>query len=118
MAGGGLQLFSIRGIPVVLDLTALLLIIFYAFSLSSFGLVVALGVAVGILLSILIHELAHALIGTWLGAQVAGIRLHLLGGATYFARKPASYPKDVIISLVGPASNLVLWQLLEFAQDR
>ncbi|MEI6046917.1 MAG: site-2 protease family protein, partial [Chloroflexota bacterium] len=72
-----------------------------------------LGVALGIVISILIHEMAHALIGSWLGAKVIGIRLHVLGGVTFFSHKPPSYFKDMLISLAGPASNIALWQICE-----
>lgn len=117
-SGAGLRLFNVRGIPVDLDATALLLIAFYAFSIgSSAGLVVGLVVAIGIVVSILIHELAHALVGSLVGAKVAGIRLHVLGGATFFASKPPSYFKDMLISIAGPASNFVLWQVCQLAAN-
>jgi tetratricopeptide (TPR) repeat protein len=75
---------------------------------SGFGLIGG-GMLVGLLLSILIHELAHAIVGMSLGATVVGIRLDFFGGATYFSHRPPSYLKDILISLAGPASNLMLW---------
>src|SRR5690349_18539877 len=115
-SGAGFRLFTLRGIPVDLDITALLLIVLYAFSISgSSVLVVGIGVAVGIVVSILIHEVYNALVGSFLGAQVAGIRLHVLGGATFFAHRPPSYIKDVLTTAAGPASNFALWKIFELA---
>jgi Zn-dependent protease len=114
-SGAGIRLFYLRGIPVDLDATALILILFYAVSIASgSGLLVGIGVALGIVLSILIHEISHALVGSSLGARVAGIRLHVLGGATFFAYRPSSYWKDMLTTAAGPASNFVLWQLFQW----
>ncbi len=114
--GAGLRLFTFRGVPVELDIFAIFLIAIYAFSIGNgVGLGVGLAVSLGIFGSILVHEISHAVIGTWMGARVTGIKLNVLGGATYFASKPASYPKDMFISLAGPASNLILWQICDIA---
>ncbi len=111
------RLFYFRGVPVEISLLGLLFIGLYILPSATgggAGLTTGVVLGVGVMLSILIHELAHAASGMAMGASVIGIQLNLLGGVTYFAAKPASYFKDILVSLAGPASNLLLWKLCEF----
>ena len=118
MFGKRIRLFKIKNVPVEISLLALLLIGFNALPLlleTAFGMGSGLGlilfiIMLGIFVSVFIHELAHAVVGMGLGSTVTGIYLNFLGGVTYFAARPPAYFKDLLIFLVGPLSNFVLWQ--------
>jgi Zn-dependent protease len=70
-------------------------------------------IIIGLLLSILLHELGHAFVGRLFKAQVSHIELTGLGGIAHFERSlPASAFARSMISLAGPAVNLVLWLAL------
>ena len=58
--------------------------------------------------SVLIHELAHALEGTHRGADVGGITLFLLGGATAMHAADKRARDEFAIAAIGPWSNIVL----------
>ena len=88
-----MRLFSVRGIPVRIDLGWLLIVAFIAWSLASgyFPHVLpsrsaaaywAEGLVAALLLfaSVLLHELAHALVAIRHGVAVGGITLHIFGG--------------------------------------
>ena len=109
-----LRLFHFRGVPFEVSLLSLFVAGFVGETYSSTPVVSAL-VGLGFLVSIALHELAHALVGSRLGAKVSHVELNFLGGATYFSRKPPGYYRDIATSLAGPLTNLVLWQMFEFA---
>ena len=64
---------------------------------------------VGILfVSILIHELGHALWARWYG-MTPSIEIHLFGGtARYTGTKQLTHGQNLMISLAGPVSNILL----------
>lgn len=70
------------------------------------GLAAATAVLFG--LSVLVHELAHALEGTHRGAEVAGITLFVLGGATALRGGDRRARDEFAIAAIGPWSNVVL----------
>lgn len=113
-----IRLFTVKNIPVEISIYSLvfmgiLVLPVAGFSMMGGGWILLIGLFLGFAGSILIHELAHALVGTAMGAVVSGIQLNMLGGVTFFAKKPPSYFKDIIIALAGPVSNLVLWKGFE-----
>lgn len=118
MTGANFKLFNFFGVPVNISLFSFLITAILVFPIAErHGAVVATGVVVGLLLSILLHEMAHAFVGMRVGAKVLGIQLDMLGGATLFQHKAPSYFKDVAISISGPATNFILWQLLEWGYN-
>lgn len=71
-------------------------------------LVLSLAVGVSLVVSVALHEIGHALVARASGAHVDHIALTLWGGhTTYRARRVGSLP-SVLISLAGPAVNLVI----------
>ncbi|WP_193104555.1 site-2 protease family protein [Brachybacterium sp. FME24] len=77
-------------------------------SVSSTGVLLALGIAVFMIVSVLIHEAAHALSAHGFGATVDHIALTLWGGHTQYRSESMSAPASVVISLSGPIANLLL----------
>lgn len=113
-----IRLFTIKNIPVEISLYGLIFMAIIVLPLTGSSLgggnwILPVGLLLGIFLSILIHELAHALVGKAFGATVTGVQLNMLGGVTFFAQKPPSYFKDIVISLAGPLSNFILWKGFE-----
>ncbi|AMD88052.1 peptidase M50 [Actinomyces radicidentis] len=81
-------------------------------------LLVVLGTVLGVAVSVMLHELAHGLTGTALGRRPVRYELYLWGGQTTFGPARGWRPwKDVLTSLAGPATNLLLWFLLRRLVD-
>ena len=120
--GGKFELMKIARIPVLVDVTFIVLIVLWgsgylqagSTQMLSAGIVVVIGLAA----SILIHEFAHAFSGRYFGTRVAAVELNGLGGLCYWA---SSLPRNawarIAISLAGPASNLVLWLIFDQLAD-
>lgn len=71
-------------------------------------LMLSLAVGVSLVVSVALHEIGHALVARASGAHVDHIALTLWGGhTTYRARRVGALP-SVLISLAGPAVNLVI----------
>ncbi|MDO4244373.1 MAG: site-2 protease family protein [Actinomyces sp.] len=118
----GWVLGRVGGAPVVVAPTSLLLGALIAASwyplvssaLAGFGTLTVLSVVgltvAGVALSVTLHELAHGMAGTALGRGPVRYELYLWGGRTSFGPSQSWRPwKDVLTSLSGPATNLVLW---------
>ena len=119
---GSAQVGRIFGIPIVLDVTFILLVVLYGMhhftsgNLAgiSYGVVLVAGVA----FSILLHELGHALAARIWRVPTAYIELNGLGGLCHFARSmPIDRVANIVMLLAGPAANLLLWQVFSNAGD-
>ena len=112
----------IGGALVVISPTSLLLGLLIAGSwyplvsaaLGPFGtatvLLVVVATVLGVAASVLLHELAHGMAGTLMGRRPTRYELYLWGGRTSFG--PAdewTAWKDLVTSLSGPATNLLIW---------
>ncbi|HVR79056.1 MAG TPA: site-2 protease family protein [Acidimicrobiia bacterium] len=58
--------------------------------------------------SVLIHEVAHALVGRFRGAEVQGIILFPIGGATRLMGLPESSGSNLAMTAAGPLTSLAL----------
>lgn len=115
---GGWRIASVRGVPITIHSTALLLAGLYAwvwaeqFPAEVFGagttLVVGVSAAVGVAISILLHELGHVGAGRLVGSRAVEVSLWGLGGMAKFAARPRSGGAEVLISVAGPAVTLAL----------
>jgi Zn-dependent protease len=116
-----IALFRVRGIPIRLDAGWLIVYGLIAWSLASgyFPYVVpdrstgaywTSGLLAATLLfsSVLLHELAHALVARAFRVGVAGITLHVFGGASELETEPPHPRAEALIAIVGPLTSLAV----------
>ncbi len=60
------------------------------------------------MVSILIHELSHSLVAQKYGLEVKEIELYLFGGVSKIEEEPRTPKSEMIISIVGPLSSLLI----------
>ncbi|MEQ8273502.1 MAG: site-2 protease family protein [Deltaproteobacteria bacterium] len=101
---GSLKVASIKGIPIRLHFSLLVIAVLLVVQFGWFG------IPAGFLLfgSLLLHELGHALTAQRYGIPIAAINLNVLGGMALMKR-PADTPKqEMVIAAAGPAVSFVL----------
>ena len=115
-----MKIAKIYGIEIKLHLSTLLIIGLIGFYAVNFYLSVALNpslleiILVGlgsgliILFSILIHELSHSIVAQKYGLKVSEIELYLFGGVSKIEEEPTTPKSEILISLVGPLSSLII----------
>jgi Zn-dependent protease len=120
MFGNAWRLGRIGGVEIRIDSSWVVVALLITYSLFlqfseafedlASGPLVVLAVAAALLFfgSVLTHELAHAVVARRRGIPVRGITLFLFGGATH-AKVEARGPRDeLLVSIVGPLTSLVL----------
>ncbi|MBK8012675.1 MAG: M50 family metallopeptidase [Deltaproteobacteria bacterium] len=105
---GSLRIGTVRGIPIRLHFT---LLVVGFLMLFRFGW---LGIPAGFLLfgSVLLHELGHSLVAQRFGLRIGGIDLHLLGGVALMKDMPKNPAQEIAIAVAGPIVSLVLGLVL------
>ncbi|MDQ3451148.1 MAG: site-2 protease family protein [Actinomycetota bacterium] len=118
--GGGWTLFGVRGVPVRIDRSFLLVVAFVTYLfygrltdvLGGEGPVIlllsAVAAAVLFFASILAHELGHALTSLDRDIPVVSITLFALGGVTQSTREARRALDEFVIVGIGPFVSLVL----------
>ncbi|MFX0141810.1 MAG: site-2 protease family protein [Candidatus Hodarchaeota archaeon] len=61
-----------------------------------------------LLLSILVHELSHSIMAQRYGLNVSEIELYLFGGVSRIDDEPRTPKSEMIISIIGPLSSLLI----------
>lgn len=123
---GGFRIFTIRGIPIRLHWSFLIVLPFLAFAFSrtfrtaalvadvppdqlvGSPLLWGLGVALALFASVLVHELAHSLYALQRGGRVRGITLLMVGGVSEISEPPEKARQEAVMALVGPLVSLAL----------
>ncbi|MBI5547974.1 MAG: site-2 protease family protein [Deltaproteobacteria bacterium] len=123
---GSLTVARIRGIPIRLHFTFLIILPYLAYilaktspSLARMAGVrpdalllppLALGalLGVGLFVCVLIHELAHVFVGLRGGAKVQGVTLMLVGGVSEVTEFPARPSFEAAMAVAGPLASLGL----------
>ncbi|WP_309110715.1 site-2 protease family protein [Saccharothrix sp.] len=117
---GGLPLFRVAGIPVLLApswwLGSAAIVVLYAPMVERLvpgiggtaGVLLAATFAVLLGLSVLAHELGHSLVALRLGIPVRRLRLFLLGGVSEVMRTPDRPGHEGLIAVAGPIVSIVL----------
>lgn len=87
-----------------------LILLTWPFWLAGTRTSLILGVVIATMLgiSILLHEYAHAYAGFRCGVMPEKIVLQWLGGVTTFQRDPYTRRDRILVTIAGPATNLVL----------
>jgi Zn-dependent protease/predicted transcriptional regulator len=120
MDGTRFRLLRVRGIPIYIDLSWL--IVFALVTLTVSGLfrqsapelptahvwIMAVIAALGFFTCIVLHELGHALVGRASGMPIRGITLFLFGGVAELGREPPSAKSEFWMAIAGPAVTAVL----------
>jgi Zn-dependent protease/CBS domain-containing protein len=121
MFRGSLVLGTIRGIPIRIHFTWLIIFGLLSWSLASGYFpqhypdlpitaywIKAIIAALFLFGSVLVHELMHALMAQSLRVPIAGITLFALGGVSEMQQEPPSPSAEFKIAIVGPLASLVL----------
>jgi Zn-dependent protease len=124
---GGLLLFRIAGVPVLLApswwLGSLAVVLLYTplvdrllpgvSDVGAFLLASAFAILLGA--SVLAHELGHCVVALRFGLPVRRVRLFLLGGLSEVARTPRKPAHEGLVAAAGPAVSVVLAALFGMA---
>lgn len=123
---GGWTLFTLRGVPLTLDISLIFLLLYVLFIASlQFPLVVQQsgvdvaeivgspflwGVifAVSLLVSIFLHEFSHVLVAQLHGGKARRITLMMLGGVSEMEKIPEKPSTEIKIAIAGPLLSLAL----------
>ncbi|MGA9523594.1 MAG: site-2 protease family protein [Myxococcaceae bacterium] len=121
-----LQIVKIRGIPIRIHVSFLLILPLFALLFGqAFGAAAqaadipsdrligapwlwGLGLAIALFTSVLIHELAHALYAIRTGGTVRDITLLMIGGVSRIEQPPKRSRDEAWMALVGPLSSLLI----------
>ena len=100
------QLCRVFGIPINLDLSLIILVIWVATSYRD----PVHGVTAGVLLVafIALHELGHSLVSMAFGCRVRDITLMLIGGRASLENMPSKYWQEFLVAVAGPAVSFAL----------
>lgn len=98
------HLARIFGIQIDIHITFFLLLAFFFMVLGIKGIFLILGIFV----LVTIHELCHGLMAARFGIKVERITLLPIGGVASMPDTPAKPYQEILISLAGPASNIVM----------
>lgn len=129
--------FTLLGIPVLLDVTFLIVLPLFALSIARsvafwaeqagvqdhpslhyawMPLLLGFITALGLFVSILIHELGHCVAARLYGVRVRSITLWLLGGMAQFDEMPRQRGAEAVVAVVGPITSVavgaVCWLVL------
>lgn len=118
---GTLTLFWIRGIPVRVHASWLVIygLIAWTLAVGYFPHVLpevpvathwigALAAALLLFVSVFLHELSHSLVALRHGIPITAITLHIFGGVSEMEREPERPGAEVAIAVVGPLTSFAL----------
>jgi Zn-dependent protease len=125
----GFKIASIRGIPIKVHFTFLLVLPLLAFAFArtfreaasvaevpagqlGSPLLWGLGLALALFVSVLLHELAHSLYALRRGGQVRDITLMMIGGVSQISQMPREPRHEAIMAFAGPLLSILLGLLL------
>lgn len=118
IAGTGVPLGKVLGVPVFLSPSTLLLVLFIALTYSRpnqagsvdspSGYAVAVAFALLLVASVFLHELGHCLVSQAVGVQVRSITLYVLGGVTATEGDAHDPGRSSLITMAGPLVSLFL----------
>jgi Zn-dependent protease/predicted transcriptional regulator len=104
-----IKILRVFGIPIELDASFLILIIFIY--VMAFLKLISLQLAVLITLifvTVVIHELSHSYMAQRYGVEIERIVLLPIGGVSQMSEIPHSPRQELLISVVGPLTNMAI----------
>ncbi|WBF08835.1 CBS domain-containing protein [Methanothermobacter thermautotrophicus] len=103
------KIFSVSGIPIELDFSFLLLMLFiYILAYLGF-LSVNLAVLITLVfVTVVIHELAHSYVALRFGVKIKSILLLPIGGVSRMEEIPRIPRQEFMISIAGPLTNILM----------
>lgn len=126
MALGGLRIGTVRGVPIRIHFSLLLVLPLLAVGFARAFRAAArmadvppehlqgspwlwgLGVALALFASVLVHELAHSLYALRRGGRVRGITLLVIGGVSEISEMPQRSRHEAIMALLGPVVSIAI----------
>ena len=124
------QIGSIRGIPIRLHITFLLILIFFVYGfaiydikIEGYGIIVGFGgldapavvkylfsmaTAVLFFSTLIFHELSHSIVAQGYGIKIKSITLFIIGGVAQMEEIPKEPRMEAWISAAGPAFSLAI----------
>ncbi|RKZ05561.1 hypothetical protein DRQ25_15860, partial [Candidatus Fermentibacteria bacterium] len=124
------QIGSIRGIPIRLHLTFLVILVFFVLAfavqdikIEEYGIIIGFGgmdapevvkylfsitTAVLFFSTLLFHELSHSIVAQGYGMKIKSITLFIMGGVAQMEDIPKEPRKEGIIAAAGPAFSLAI----------
>lgn len=113
---GSLTLLRVRGVPIRVHWTLLLILPYVAFVFSGYFAHAPLWggalLAIGLFVSIALHELAHTLVALRAGGTVRDITLMMLGGVSSIERLPAGWQHETRMAAAGPLASFAIAAVL------
>lgn len=94
------------GIPIYLDVSTAILLLFFIGMTNSLALDIAC--ALLLLVSIVLHELGHSLMARAFGCRTRDITLMLIGGCASLERMPYKAWQELLTAAAGPAVSFLL----------
>lgn len=121
MFGRSMQLFTLMGFPIRVDLSWVFIAVLITWSLAAGvfpsiapGLPPAsywwMGIvgALGLFASIVIHELAHAVVARRYDMRIRSITLFIFGGVAELQDEPRSARAEFMVAIAGPIASIAL----------
>jgi Zn-dependent protease/predicted transcriptional regulator len=121
--------FTLLGIPVLLDVTFLIILPVFALSIAGqvdfwarqvgvddhpslhrewVPYLLGLVTAVGLFVSVILHELGHSVVAMLFGVKVRSITLWLLGGVAQFEDMPRQRGAEAAVAIAGPLVSIAV----------
>src|SRR4051794_16598800 len=121
--------FTLLGIPVLLDVTFLVILPIFALSIAGrvdywaqqvgvadhpslhapwMPYLLGLITAIGLFVSVLVHELGHSVVARLYGVKVRSITLWLLGGMAQFDEMPRQRGAEAVVAIAGPIVSVAV----------
>jgi Zn-dependent protease len=111
-----IQLFKVRGIPLELHATFLLLLGYVAWEGWRLGGAVEAALSVGLVvmlfICVILHELGHSVVAQRYAIPVHRILLLPIGGMAQFGEIPRSPARELAMTAAGPAVNFLIVAIL------
>ncbi len=101
---GSVRFTRVFGIDIDIHMTFFLLLAIFALLFGVKGLILIIGV----FFFVTVHELCHSLAAAYFGIKVKRITLLPIGGVASMSDMPTKPHQELIISLAGPLSNILI----------